>query len=77
MIVRVNPQLYWKYVTVTAKGEPILYVKLNEMLYDLLKSALLWYKKLRAKLEEMGLSVNLYDPCIANRDVNGSQMTVT
>ena len=42
MMVRVNPQLYQKYVMVTAKGEHILYVKLNKALYSLLKSTLLW-----------------------------------
>ena len=41
MMCRVNPQLYQKYVTVTAKGEPILYVKLNKALYGLLRNALL------------------------------------
>ncbi len=61
----------------TVKGEPILYVKLNKALYSLLRSALLWYKKLRAELEKMGFMVNPYDPCVANREVNGSQMTVT
>ena len=54
MMVRVNPQLYQKYVMVTVKGEPILYVKLNKAFYSLLKSAFLWYKNLRAELEAMG-----------------------
>ncbi len=77
MMVRVDPQLYWKYVTVTAKGKPILYVKLNKALYGLLKSVLLWYKKLRAELEEMRFVVNPYAPCVANRNIKGSQMTIT
>ena len=50
---------------------------MNKALYDLLKSALLWYKKRRAKLEAMGFIVNPCDPCVANRDVNGTNMTVT
>ena len=25
----------------------------------------------------MGFEVNPYDPCVANKDINGSQMTVT
>ena len=77
MMVKVDPKLYRKYVTTSAKGEPILYVKLNKALYGLLKSALLWYKKLRGELEEMGFVVNDYDPCVANCTVEGSQLTVT
>ena len=39
--------------------------------------ALLFYKKLRKELEEMGFMVNPYDPCVASKMVKGSQMTVT
>ncbi len=67
MICRVNPQLYRKYVTVTAKGEPTLYIKLNKALYGLLRSALLWYKKMRDKLEKMGFATNPYDSCCKPR----------
>ena len=45
--------------------------------YGLLRSALLFYKKLRAQLEQMGFEINPYDPCVANKTVGGSQMTVT
>ena len=54
----------------------MLYVKLTKALYGLLKSALLFYKKLRRELEEMGFEVNSYDPCVANKIVNGTQMIV-
>ena len=77
MMVRVDPKLYRKYVTTTPKGTPVLYVRLNKALYGLLRSALLFYKKLRKELEEMGFMVNPYDPCVANKMVKGSQMTVT
>ena len=55
----------------------MLYVKLNKALYGLLRSALLFYKKLVSELLEMGFELNKYDPCVANRMVNGSQQTVT
>ena len=69
--------MYQKYVTVRPNGEPILYVRLLKALYGLLRSALLFYKKLRGNLESMGFEVNPYDPCVANKMSNGSQMTVT
>ena len=76
MMVAVDPELYRKYVTYTSKGVPILYVRLSKALYGMLRAALLFYKRLRSDLENMGLVVNPYDPCVASRMVNGSQMTV-
>ena len=73
LLVQVDPSSYRKYVITNSKGEPMLYVKLAKALYGLLKSALLFYKKLRGELEDMGFEVNPYDPCVANRIVNGTQ----
>ena len=77
LMVRVDPKLYRKYITTNKKGEAMLYVRLSKALYGLLQSALLFYQKLRGELEDYGFEVNPYDPCVANKVVNGSQMTVT
>ena len=42
----------------------------------MLKSALLFYKKLRNDLESIGFEVNPYDPCIANKVIDGKQMII-
>ena len=42
----------------------------------MLRAALLFYKKLRSDLKNMGFEVNLYDPCVANKMVDGKQMTI-
>ena len=49
----------------------------NKALYDLLQSALIFYKKLRKDLETYGFVINPYDPCVANDVVESHQMTVT
>ena len=77
LMVQVDPKLYRKYITTSKKGEAMLYVRLSKALYGLLQSALLFYKKLRSELENYGFEVNPYDPCVANKIVNGTQMTVT
>jgi hypothetical protein len=41
-----------------------------------MKSALLFYKKLVGELQSMGFEINPYGPCVANKMVNGSQMTI-
>jgi hypothetical protein len=56
---------------------PVLYVHVVKALYGMLQSALLFYKKLVKDLAQIGFETNPYDPCIANRQVNGKQHTVT
>ena len=75
-MVRIDPALYREYITYSNKGIPMLYVRLNEALYGMLKAALLFYKRLRRCLEGSGFEVNPYDPCVANKIVNGSQITI-
>jgi len=41
-----------------------------------MKSALLFYRKLVADLLSLGFTINPYDPCVANKTINGKQMTI-
>ncbi len=77
LMVLVDPKLYRKHVRYSSTGEALLYVCITKARYGILKSAPWWYKELRKKLENYGFEVNLYNPCVANADVNGSQMTAT
>ncbi len=74
---RVEPSLYRKYITTDSRGKPVLYVRLHKAIYGLLKSALLFYRKLRGQLEGRGFVINPYDPCVANKWTRGGQLTVT
>ena len=76
LMVQVVPTLYRKYIMVDKRNKPILYVRLQKALYGLLRSALLLYKKLVGDLKGEGFVLNAYDPCMANKTVNGKQMTV-
>jgi hypothetical protein len=58
------------------KGKSVLYLRLQKALYGMMKSALLFYRKLVSELREMGFTINPYDPCVANKTVNGTQMTI-
>jgi len=49
---------------------------MQKALYGILRSALLFYKKLVADLESDGFVLNPYDSCVVNKVVNGKQMTV-
>jgi hypothetical protein len=76
LMVQVDPELYGPYLTKTKKGESILYVKMLKAMYGLLRSALLFYLKLVGDLKDYGFELNPYDPCVANKMVDGHQMTV-
>lgn len=70
------PAVYRDYISVDGRGNKVLYVRLKKALYGLLKSALLFYRKLWGDLSSLGFEINPYDPCVANKMVDGSQMTV-
>ena len=75
LMAKTDPKLYRKYLSVE-KGKKVLYLRLQKALYGMMKSALLFYRKLVSELIEMGFVINPYDPCVANKIVNGSQLTL-
>ena len=58
IMVKVPPKIYWKYVIMSRKGGPLLYVQKETALYDLLCSAVLFYGKLVKYLEAFGFQIN-------------------
>jgi hypothetical protein len=76
LMVQVAPNLYRKYITVDKKDTAVLYVKMQKALYGLLRSALLFYRRLVGDLERDGFALNPYDPCVANKQVDSTQLTV-
>jgi hypothetical protein len=76
MMVKIDPLLYRKYVMFLPKGIPMLCVRLSKALYGMLRAALLFYKRLRNDLENIGFEVNPSGPCVANKLENGKQMTI-
>jgi hypothetical protein len=66
---------YEQYVT-WENGKKVLYLQLLKALYGCVKSALLWYELFTGTLAEMGFQLNPYDPCVANKTINGKQCTV-
>jgi hypothetical protein len=75
LLVQMAPEVYGPYV-VFENGRKVLYVQVLKALYGMLVASLLWYKQFRGDLEKLGFEFNPYDPCVANRMVNGKQHTV-
>jgi hypothetical protein len=70
-----DPKLCQKHLT-DEKGKKALYLHLQKALYGMMKSALLFCRRLISELKEMGFEVNPYNPCIVNKIVNKSQMMI-
>jgi hypothetical protein len=75
MLVNINPELYGPAV-VLENQKKVLYVEVLKAIYGMLEAALLWYKTFRKDLKDNGFVFNPYDPCVANKKVQGSQQTI-
>jgi hypothetical protein len=75
MLYEIDPELYGPFMT-KENGISVLYLELLRALYGMIKSPLLFYRKLRKDLESKGFKINPYDCCVANKIVNGKQLTV-
>ncbi len=64
---------YKQFVTVE-HGKKVLYIQLLKALYGCVKSALLWYELFTGTLEELGFKLNPYDPCVANKSMEGNNV---
>ena len=75
MLLELDPK-YEEFV-VFERGQKVLYVHILRAIYGMLQSGLLYYKKFRAAIEGRGYVVNDYDPCVANKMINGKQHTLS
>ncbi len=63
-------------MTVGKKGEKQLLVQCLTALYGTMVALLLYYKMFVKSLKLTGFRLNPYDPCVANKQVKGEQLTV-
>ena len=75
LLLEIDEAMYKPCVT-DERGERVMYVELLKALYGTLQAARLFWEKLSTKLKEWGFIMNHYDPCIANKIIDGTQMTV-
>ena len=75
LLTKCDPKLYRQYV-VTENNKPVLYVELIKALYGTLRAALIFWRKLTSKLIEWGFTINPYDWCVANKQIDGRQCTL-
>eukprot|EP00934_Nitzschia_sp_Nitz4_P002612 Nitzschia sp. Nitz4//scaffold489_size5144//31//2646//NITZ4_009230-RA/size5144-processed-gene-0.1-mRNA-1//1//CDS//3329552897//2602//frame0 len=75
MLLETDSQMYEPFVCYEGRTK-VIYVELLKALYGTLRAARLFWMTLTEKLESWGFTPNPYDPCVANKIVNGKQLTV-
>jgi len=63
-------------MTTNKKGQQLLIVECLNAVYGTMVAALLYYKKFVKSLVEKGFKLNPYNGCVANKVVNGKQLTI-
>jgi hypothetical protein len=76
MLVEIAPDVYKSYVTKDKKGVKQLLVQCQNALYGTMVASLLYYRKFVKSLTDIDFVINPYDPCVANKTIEGTQMTI-
>ena len=76
ILLEIAREVYEPYVTVDKKGVKTLIVQCLNAIYGTMVASLLFYRKFTKSLVSQGFEINPYEPCMANKMVNGTQMTI-
>jgi hypothetical protein len=76
ILVELAPDVYKNYATKDKKGVSQLIVQCQNALYGTMIASLLYYRKFTKTLTDDGYEINPYDPCVANKIIDGKQMTI-
>jgi hypothetical protein len=63
MLLNLDEEKYLPFVLHEGNNK-ILFVVMQKALYGMLQSALLYYKKFKKDIEQIGLKIDPYDPCV-------------
>jgi hypothetical protein len=76
ILVEIAPDVYKSYVSRDKKGMKQLLVQCQNALYGTMVASLLYYRKFVKSLMNIGFIINTYNPCVANKIIEGKQMTI-
>jgi hypothetical protein len=72
----IAPEAYKSYVSQDNKGNKQLLVQCHNALYGTMVASLLYYRKFMKSLMDIDFIINPYDPCVANKIIEGEQVTI-
>jgi hypothetical protein len=70
ILVEIAPDVYKSYVSRDKKGTKHL-VQYQNALYGTMVTSLLYYRKFVKSLTNIEFVINPYDPCVANKTIEG------
>ena len=76
ILVVIAPYVYKSHVTTDKKGVKRLLLQFQNSLYVMMIASLLYYRKFTNSLIDVGFKINPYDPCVANKIIDGQQMNI-
>jgi hypothetical protein len=76
ILVEIAPDVYKSYVSKDKKGTKQLLLQCQNALYGTMVAILLYYRKSVKSLMDIDFVINPYDPCVANKNIEGEQMTI-
>ncbi len=76
ILIQIAPNIYKSYITDDKKGTQQLLVQCQNALYGTMVASLLYYHKFTKSLMSIGFKINPYNPCITNKTVDSTQMTI-
>jgi hypothetical protein len=76
ILVEIAPDVYNSYISRDKKWMKQLLVQCQNTRYGTMVASLLYYRKFVKSLADIRFIINPYDPCVANKIVEGKQMTI-
>ena len=76
VLVSIAPDVYGPYVMTSKSCQHVLIVECLNKVYGTMVAALLYYKKFVKSLVKRGFNLNPYNGCVANKIVDGKQITI-
>jgi hypothetical protein len=76
ILVEIAPDVYTSYVSKNNKGTKQFLVQFQNALYGTMVASLLYYQKFVNSLTDIDFVINPYDPCVANKNIEGEHMTI-
>ena len=76
ILVEISPDVYKSHATTDKNGVKQLLVQCQNALYGTMVARLLYCRKFIKSLTDIGFKINPYNPCVANKMIDGQQMTI-
>ena len=74
--LEIAPYVYRSLVTTDKKGVKQLLLQCQNVMYVMMVASLMYYRKFTKSLTDIGFKIKSYGPCVANKTIDGQQMTI-